>query len=335
MPADRPTRRRALAIFAATAAGCLADLAGPRRAVAYEWQGLAMGAQARIVFGGIERDFAQMLVPLVSAEIERLEGCLSLFREDSEISRLNKAGYLRYPGGDLRAALALALSVSRASAGLFDPTVQVLWEAYTDWFAAGPHRLELPEERLAPSRRLVDWRRVALSAAAISLGENQRITLNGLGQGYVTDRVAELLRRHGLHHVLIDLGEQRALGPQSDGSAWRIARNDAAPIALTEGALATSEASGCVFGAAGAAHHLFDPRSGRSANLWRRVTVLHPSAAVADALSTALYAATEPEISVTLGHFPEAAAFVTDRNGRERQWVPPATAAPGLPLPSS
>lgn len=324
MSADRPTRRRALAIFAATAAGCLTDLAGPRRAAAYEWHGLAMGAEARILLGGIEPGFARSLMPLISDEIERLEGALSLFRDDSEISRLNKTGHLERPSGDMRAALALALATARASGGLFDPTVQALWEAHADWFAAAPNAGALSEKRRAAARRLVDWRQISLSAAAISLADGQRITLNGLGQGYVTDRIAELLYRRGLRHVLVDLGEQRALGPQRDGGAWLIARKDAPSLPLIEGALATSEGSGCVFGAAGAAHHLFDPRSGQSANLWRRVTVHHPSAAVADALSTALYAAAEREISATLERFPDATAIVTGQNGNERQWLPPA-----------
>jgi thiamine biosynthesis lipoprotein len=318
MSADHPTRRRAIAIFAASAAGLLTG--GPRAAAAYEWQGIAMGAQARIVFGGIEPDLARAAISVAVAEIERLERALSLFREDSDICRLNRDAVLHGPAGDLRAALKLALAMSRASGGLFDPTVQALWETHVDWFAADPDASLPPDVLIAGARRRVDWRRIRLAPDAIRLGEGQRITLNGLGQGYVTDRIAALLRARGLDHVLVDLGEQRALGPRADGGPWLIARGDSDRIALNEGALATSEGSGCILGAAGAAHHLFDPRSGRSAARWQRITVHHRSAAVADALSTALSAAAPHEIAEAIEGIPGAAVWATDKDGRETHW---------------
>jgi thiamine biosynthesis lipoprotein len=159
-----------------------------------------------------------------------------------------------------------------------------------------------------------------VSADAIRLGEGQRVTLNGLGQGYVTDRVADLLRARGFAHVLIDLGEQRALGARPDGAPWLVHRADAEPIALREGALATSEGAGCVLGAHGLAHHLFDPRTGRSAHHWRRLTVSHRSAATADALSTALYAASREEIEVLLSRIGGTRVWATDATGAEARW---------------
>jgi thiamine biosynthesis lipoprotein len=89
---------------------------------------------------------------------------------------------------------------------------------------------------------------------------------------------------------------------------------------LSHGALATSEGEGYVFGAGGAAHHLFDPRTGRSAAQWQRITVHHRSAAVADALSTALYAASADEITAILTRLSGVSVWATDREGAERRW---------------
>ena len=223
----------------------------------------------------------------------------------------------------MRRALALALDIAGRSGGLFDPTVQALWEAHVDWFAAAPDADLPPDGIIAKTPAAVDWRRILLEPDTIRTGADQRLTLNGLGQGYVTDRVADLLYSQGLRHVLVDLGEQRAVGPRQGGAPWLVARANAAPFALTGGALATSEGSGCVLGASGAAHHIFDPRNGRSASHWKKITVHHRSAAVADALSTALYVASSDEIEALVSRFAETVIWATDHDGRELRWISP------------
>ena len=317
---DQPTRRRAITILAAAAAGAL--VGGPARSSAdYEWQGVAMGADAKILFNGIDRDSARAAIELVEAEIGRLEDALSLFRQNSELCRLNRDGYLSSPGADLRRALRLALDTAAASGGLFDPTVQALWEAHVDWFAASPAAGPPPESLIAQARRAVDWRKIAIEPDSIRLGTGQRVTLNGLGQGYVTDRITELLAGRGLRHVMVDLGEQRAIDARLDGAPWLIAREGNPAIQLQRGALATSEGAGCVLGAGGAAHHLFDPRSGRSAAGWKTVSVYHRSAAVADALSTTFYVASADEIAALVPRFPGTIVWARDHAGADRRWI--------------
>lgn len=320
MPPDHPTRRRAITILASAAAVAIAGPASPARAD-FEWRGTAMGADARILFSDIEPGKAKGIATLVEAEIDRLEHALSLFQAGSELSRLNRDGALAAPSGDLRRAVALALEIADITNGLFDPTVQALWEAHVDWFADKSHIGLPPQAVIARARQAVDWRSVRIEPDSIHLGDNQRLTLNGLGQGYITDRVAELLAAKGFTNILVDLGETRALGPRHDGSPWLIARRDADPLRLAEGALATSEGSGCVLGADGAAHHLFDPRSGRSAAHWRTITVHHRSAAMADALSTALSIASADEIRQLLPQLSGTAIWAADPAGRRSSWT--------------
>ncbi|WP_291859219.1 FAD:protein FMN transferase [Bradyrhizobium sp.] len=296
--------------------------ARPREAD-YEWRGVAMGADATILFNGIEPQTARSAIAAAVAEIDRLEHALSLFRDSSELRRLNRDKVLHSPSSDMRRALALGLDIADRSGGLFDPSVQALWEAHVDWFAVAPEAGLPPEGVIAQARAAVDWRRIRIGPDTIRAGGDQRLTLNGLGQGYVTDRVADLLHFRGFKHILVDLGEQRAVGPRRGGAPWLVARANAAPFALTGGALATSEGAGCMLGASGTAHHLFDPRSGRSAAHWKRITVHHRSAAVADALSTALYAASAGEIEALLPRFKGTAIWGTDHDNRERRWISP------------
>lgn len=323
MRPDAPTRRRVITIFAVAAASSV--VGGPARLdeADYQWRGVAMGADAAMLFSGIEPEAARGAVAAAVTEIDRLEDALSLFRTDSELRRLNRDNVLHSPSGDIRRALALALDIAGRSGGLFDPSVQALWEAHVGWFAAAPDAGLPPEGVIATARAAVDWRRIRIGPDTIRTGEDQRLTLNGLGQGYITDRIAYLLSLRGFKHVLVDLGEQRAIGPRRSGAPWLVARANAAPFELTGGALATSEGAGCMLGASGTAHHLFDPRSGRSPAHWKTITVHHRSAAVADALSTALYAASADEIATLLPRFAGTVIWATGRDNRERRWISP------------
>lgn len=310
------TRRRALTICAGTMGGLF--LGGHARArVDFEWRGTAMGADATIIFAGSDETAAKNAAARIAAEIDRLEDALSLFRTDSEIRRLNRFGRLDGPSGDLRRCLDAALTVARRTGGLFDPTVQALWETHVNWLARGTTQ-PLANTVLNEARAHVGWQRIETRPDRITLGAGQRLTLNGIGQGYVTDRVADLLAGSGYSHVLVDLGEQRALGPRPDGAPWSIARRRGHTIPLEHGALATSEGDGCILNSRNGVHHLFDPRTGRSASHWRRVIVHHPQATMADALSTAFYATTADELADMVQRFAGCIVWAEPSHGAEQ-----------------
>ena len=120
------------------------------------------------------------------------------------------------------------------------------------------------------------------------------ITLNGVAQGYATDRVVDTLRKAGLSTTLVNMGEIRAIGSRPGGAPWRVGLADPdAPgvftetIDLIDRAVATTAGAGFRFDPAGRFTHLFDPATGRSPALYRTVSVIAPTATEADALSTA------------------------------------------------
>ncbi|MCY1322783.1 FAD:protein FMN transferase [compost metagenome] len=120
------------------------------------------------------------------------------------------------------------------------------------------------------------------------------LTLNGIAQGYVTDRVIALLREAGVSSSLVDMGENRAIGSRADGQPWRIGLADFedaedvdTTLDVTDRAVATSSGQGFQFDAKGRFSHILDPRSGAAAQRYARVSVVAPEASTADALSTA------------------------------------------------
>jgi thiamine biosynthesis lipoprotein len=297
----RLTRRRFLLM--AVAAGALARVTPER----WEWRGSALGAEARIVLAG-PREEAKAALAGATAEIRRLEAIFSLHRPDSQLSRLNAAGRLTAPARDLRDALAAAERWKARTAGAFDPAVQPLW---THW---ATEAREGAEDALARVRQA----HVALEPGQVRLAPGTALTLNGIAQGTVADRVAALLARHGLAPPLIDTGEMQLPGPER-----RAVDLPAAGLRLrvAEAAVATSAPAGFRFDAAGR-HHLFDPRSGASPCWWRSVTVVAPTAEAADALSTA-FAVSPPEMVGDLAAGLDDVAVVGTRpDGRTRVYGP-------------
>ena len=219
------------------------------------------------------------------AEIDRLEDILSLYRPESALSRLNRQGHLAAPPFELLECLSLAGAVHHASGGRFDPTVQPLWALWAEAAARGARPDPAAIEAV---RRKTGWAGVELDAAAIVLRPGMALTLNGIGQGYVADRIAALLEAEGLTDILIDTGELRALGGRPEGGEWPVTLEEGGRLGLRQRALATSAPLGTTFDQAGADGHILDPATGRPAPaIWRAVTVSAPSAAIADALATA------------------------------------------------
>jgi thiamine biosynthesis lipoprotein len=317
MKSALPSRRRFLGILAvsATLLGPVSLRAAARNRTGWPepvvWRGVALGADAELRLLHPDRDHARRLVDMAVAEIHRQEGIFSLYREDSALSRLNRAGRLDEPPADLLRLLSQAVAFGRLTHGAFDPSVQPLWDLYARTLEQG-HALPPAPEALREVLRQVDYRAIRLEERAIVLERpGMALTLNGIAQGYITDRVTELLRDHGLEHALIDLGETRSLGAPAIDRPWRAGIADPLEpariletIDLHDQALATSGGYGTPLDSTGRYTHLFDPHTGQATPAWRSVTVRAPDATTADALSTAFSVMTEADVRAIISRLP-------------------------------
>jgi len=241
----------------------MAALSG-RAARAETWRGQAFGAEISVTLPGA--------APLsaIRDEISQIEATFSLYRP-SELTRLNGSG--RGPGSPMmRAVLEHALRVHQATAGACDPTVQPLWQALAEGGDV---------ER---AQRKIGFDRIVISNE-IRLGAGQALTLNGIVQGYAADRIAALLETFGYGDCLVDMGEFVAFGGGytlgiCDPQAGRLGQRHIG--AGADRALATSSPGALTLPGGS---HILGPRG--EAPRWSTVTVGAPSAALADAASTA------------------------------------------------
>jgi thiamine biosynthesis lipoprotein len=315
------SRRRAIAVIAAIAGAAALPVGGRASAAPYRWTGRVLGTEASITLHHPDSREAAKLVGRCVDEIDRLESVFSLYRTVSELSRLNRDGSLQSPSLDFVRLLAESLQFARISDGAFDVSVQPVWRVYAEHFARNRQGAAPDGTALATARALVDYRQIELSLERIALRRpGMALTFNGIAQGYIADRVADLLAEAGLVHVLLDLGEMRALGPRGDGLPWRVGLKDprapellAGTVELNRRALATSGGYGLRFDATGRHHHLFDPATARSAHHVLAVSVLAARATAADALSTALAVAAPAAWGKLLERAAEAGDAATAR----------------------
>lgn len=247
-----------------------------------KWSGSALGAEASILLYHSDPVWAGRQLARCQLEIERLENLFSLYRPESALCRLNRDGYLDNPDMAFLELLSQAMAFSHQSNGVFDVTVQPLWQLYAAHFSdpaadpAGP-----APEVIDRTLERVGSRHIQLSSTRVSFARSaMAVTFNGIAQGYVTDRITAMLRAAGFENVLVSLGESFALGTKPDGSDWRAGivspedgRSIVRTVDLKDRALATSGGYGSPFSARSGVNHLLDPRSGSSPPLYRSVSV--------------------------------------------------------------
>jgi len=320
------TRRRMIGISAAAAGMALLPF-GSRAAVpeAVTWQGEAMGAQASLTIHHPDRSTAEKLAAMVVTEMRRLERIFSLYRDDSDLVLLNRQRFLVAPPKELVEILLLSREAGARTGGAFDPTVQPLWDAYRRHFSmpgaseAGPSA-KIVRECLAR----VGLDRIACSSDRIELPvPGSALTLNGIAQGYITDKVVDLLRAGGIERSMVDMGESRAIGSAPGGRPWRVGISDPQDGArilkvldVEDRAVATSSPFGFRFDAEGQFSHIIDPRSGATPQRHAGVTVVAGQAALADALSTAFNLMDAAEIAAVLDGMAGAEAHILSHDGK-------------------
>lgn len=237
---------------------------------------------------------------VAQAEIRRLNDLMSVGSPDSEISQLNEAGS-GILSQDTAYLLGRALDLYRETGGVFDVTVYPLVKLW-GFFDQNYH---VPtEEELADALALVGSDRITFdeSIGNVTLGTGQQIDLGGIGKGYASQRVTELLRAQGVTSALLSLGGNiQCLGAKPDGSPWNIGIRDPwsqsgdpyAAVKVTDKAVITSGGyeryfedpeTGKIY------RHILDPRTGSPAeSCLSSVSIVTSDGTLGDGLSTALY----------------------------------------------
>jgi thiamine biosynthesis lipoprotein len=288
-----------------------------RRAMACRFEVLLAGEDARFVAAARE----------ALDEADRIEAALTVFRDSSELMRINRTAGDGPADVDaeLLDLLTVCQTLHEATEGAFDITTTPLSRCWG--FLAREGRLPSPDA-IDAARARVGMRHVDLDPVRHAVRFTQpgiELNLGSIGKGYALGRMAALLRERGVTDALLSAGGSSVLAIGGPGRGWmidlrsrRVARPRLARLHLSNGAIGTSGAGEQYVDIDGTRYgHVLDPRSGWPAKGMLSVSVVAGDAALADALSTAfLVGGLELAERYCAAH-PQTLAILTPDDGSE------------------
>ena len=272
----------------------------PPRPQPIERSRIAMGSQLRLVAWTSDEAAAVETFEHVFREFDRLEALLSVWKDDSDVVRLNRAAGVA-PVAVSRETLEVLDAAHEAgvlTGGKFDLTFGALadiWKFDHDQDNAIPSRAAI-DARLP----LVDFEAVVTdrgAGTAFIRTPGMRVHLGGIGKGYAVDRAAAMLKQRGFADFMIQSGGDLYVAGTNGGRPWTLAIADPrgshepfATLQLGDGTFSTSGDYERSFVKDGVRyHHLIDPDRGEPARGCRSVTIVTNRATMADVLSTGVF----------------------------------------------
>lgn len=230
------------------------------------------------------------ILSAIPAQVESFEACLSRFRPESELMRLNaRAGEWVTASEVLFANLSAAKQAARLTDGAFNPLVlpALIANGYDRTFD------ELAHPTFTQPIPAADWRRIELrpQTCEVRIPSGSAVDLGGSAKGWAAERIADNLAAHGACIVNFG-GDLVARGAPLDLPGWEVTIADPlGSIWLRDASLVTSgvDFRRWIAQDGTAHHHIIDPRTGRSAATdVLTVTIRHPHAVTAEAYAKAV-----------------------------------------------
>ena len=261
---------------------------------------VSMGSSLKVSIWTTDESTAVAAADRVSREFDRLESLLSIWKDGSDVVRLNAAaGRAPVPvSPETIEVLTAARLASEWTAGKFDITFGALadiWKFDHDQDNAVPDAAAI-----AARLPLVDYRAVhvdTVKRTAFIARPGVRVHLGGIGKGYAMDRAVAMLKDDGFRNFLIQAGGDMYAAGTNNGTPWALgiadprgAHDAFAAVEVSEATLSTSGDYERFFLKGGVRyHHLIDPDRGEPARGCRSVTIVARRALIGDVLSTGVF----------------------------------------------
>lgn len=289
--------RRALAHLSSAVLSTLVVLCVPAEAGWYSDTQPIMGTRVHVEFWLEDTDTrGPVLLASAMGEMRRIDFAFSPYKEDSELSRMNREA----PNGwvsispEMKVLLDRSREASERSDGAFDITFASVGRYYD--YRAG--KVPTDEERKAIAA--IDYHYVVLSddGTKVHYAKPQvYVDLGGIAKGHAVDKVTSMLQVAGVTMASVSAGGDSRIIGDRQGQPWTVGVRDprhkdgvAVLLPLIDTAVSTSGDYERFFEKDGVRyHHILDPDTGNSARGSLSVTIIGPNATLTDALSTTVF----------------------------------------------
>ncbi len=280
---DAPPIRKDGTVFAES------ELMGTRVSINV-WAGPPEQADAAAAGTAVREAFAEMV---------RLEGIMSEWQPDSELSRLSDAagGDARRLSPELLLVLTRSREIAEATHGAFDPTFHGVGQLWSFQPGATPPTAA----EIAAKLPLVGWQSLELDPTAGTgrlAREGMRLGLGAIGKGFAADQASALLTRAGFPNHVVEVGGDTYAAGGKDGKPWMVGiqkpegRGVVGALPVHDRAVVTSGDYQRYIEFEGKRYaHIIDPKTGWPIPLERSpksVTLVASNATDADAYCTAV-----------------------------------------------
>lgn len=305
----------------------------PASAKTYKKSAVVMGTDLEVTLSLDDDKKAEEAFRAVLAEMQRVEGMMSEWREGTPVAEINaNAGKrpVKVPE-ELFRVIQASQTVSSMTGGAFDITwasMKGVWD-----FGKGRERVPTAEE-IKQRLPLIDYKKVILDEKAVTVfleKEGMMIGLGAIAKGYAVDRAMAILVSIGIKDAIVKAGGDMRVQGSVSGKPWEIGIRHprekdrlTAKLPLTNISISTSGDYERFFVKDGVHyHHIMDPRTGYPARRSRSVTIIAPDTMTSDALSTAVFVM-GPEAGLDLvKKLKGVEAVIVDQMGR-------ISASPGI-----
>jgi thiamine biosynthesis lipoprotein len=254
-----------------------------------------MGTDVTITVVARSYEEGETAIEAGMAELRRLDAMMSLYKGDSEITRVNLAAG-KNPvkvSPEMIEVVEHAAEISKLSGGAFDVSIGPLVVLWQMRLKEGKTPTDAEIARVRP---LVNYQNIVIDkkASTIFLKKPGMIMDFGGMKGYTADRVAYLFKKRGINNAIIAVaGDIWVLGHREDGKPWRIGvqhprehDKTLAVLDLSDKYISTSgDYERFVIKENKRYHHIIDPRTGKPSKGTISATLIGDTGAVIDPLT--------------------------------------------------
>ena len=283
-----------------------------------------MGTEVSVYLWSDDPEVGRQALAEVFDEASRIDRLMSTYKDESEISKINReaATHPVAATDELFTLLQRSLDISALTRGAFDITYDSVGQHYDFRERQRPDDTVVETERANIDYRLVDLDRAAGTVAFER--EGVRINLGVIAKGYVVERGIDILRHRGIESASVTAGGDTRLLGDRRGRPWMVGIRDprkegevAIMLPLVDEAISTSGDYERFFEEDGVRyHHIIKPSTGQPAGGVHSATVFGPDAVITDALSTSVFVLGVDAGLTLIGTLPDYESIVIDADGR-------------------